>query len=76
MDTGTLQGIGTVLAFAAFLGICWWAYGKDRKKDFDEAARLVLDDEPAAKKTAIGKSDKPAAAANTPNTTGSGEQLK
>lgn len=40
MDSGTLQGIGTVLALLAFLGICWWAFSKEKKRDFDEAAQL------------------------------------
>ena len=30
--------ISTVLAFLAFVGIVAWAYGKRRKRDFDEAA--------------------------------------
>ena len=40
MDQGTLQGIGTVLAMAAFLGVCWWAFSKHKKKDFEEASKL------------------------------------
>lgn len=40
MDQGTLQGIGTVLAMAAFLGVCWWAFSKHKKKDFEEASEL------------------------------------
>ena len=45
MDQGTLQGIGTVLAMVAFLGICWWAFSKHKKKDFDEASRLPFSDD-------------------------------
>ena len=40
MDSGTWQGIGTLLAMAAFLGICWWAFSKHKRKDFEEAAQL------------------------------------
>jgi len=40
VDQGTLQGIGTVLAMVAFVGICWWAFSRHKKKDFDEASRL------------------------------------
>jgi cytochrome c oxidase cbb3-type subunit 4 len=40
MDQGTLQGIGTVLAMLAFLGICWWAFSSHKKQDFDEASQL------------------------------------
>jgi len=29
----------------AFLGICFWAYSKNRKKDFDEAANLPFADD-------------------------------
>lgn len=46
MDQGTLQGIATILAMVAFLGVCWWAYSGHKKKDFDEAAQLpFVDDE-------------------------------
>ncbi|MFA5631799.1 MAG: cbb3-type cytochrome c oxidase subunit 3 [Porticoccaceae bacterium] len=48
MDQGTLQGIGTVLAMVAFLGICWWAFSKYKKKDFDEASRLPFSDDELA----------------------------
>ena len=40
MNAGTLQGIGTVLAMAAFFSIVWWAYGSKRKARFEEAAML------------------------------------
>jgi cytochrome c oxidase cbb3-type subunit 4 len=45
MDQGTIEGIGTILAMAAFLGVCWWAFSKHKKKDFEEASRLPFDDE-------------------------------
>ena len=32
----------TVAAFAAFLGIVWWAYSPSRKSRFEEDARLVF----------------------------------
>jgi cytochrome c oxidase cbb3-type subunit IV len=44
MDQGTVEGIGTLLALAAFLGVCWWAFSKGKIKDFDEAARLPFDE--------------------------------
>lgn len=44
MDQGTLQGIGTILAMLAFGGIVWWAFKKDKKQDFDEAAQLPFDE--------------------------------
>lgn len=46
MDINTMRGIATILAFAAFLGVCWWAYGSRRKPRFDEAANLPFADEP------------------------------
>lgn len=45
MDINTWRGIATILAFAAFLGVCWWTFGKDRKKRFDEAANLPFADD-------------------------------
>jgi cytochrome c oxidase cbb3-type subunit 4 len=45
MDQGTVQGIGTLLAMIAFLGVCWWAFSKHKKKDFEEAAQLPFVDE-------------------------------
>lgn len=41
-----IHSIWTVVLFVVFLGIVFWAYSSHRKKDFDEAARLALDDEP------------------------------
>ncbi len=49
MTSGTLSGIMTVLAFLAFLGVTFWAFSPKRKKDFDSAARLPLNDDPLAK---------------------------
>lgn len=40
-----IHSIWTVVVFIVFIGIVWWAYSSARKKDFDEAARLVLDDD-------------------------------
>jgi cytochrome c oxidase cbb3-type subunit 4 len=40
MDINDLRSIVTVLSFAVFLGIVWWAYGKGSKQRFEEAANL------------------------------------
>lgn len=40
MDINDLRSIVTVLSFALFLGIVWWAYGKGNKQRFEEAANL------------------------------------
>jgi cytochrome c oxidase cbb3-type subunit 4 len=46
-----LAGIVTLVAMAAFVGGVAWALSGKRKREFDEAAQLPLDDEdaPAAK---------------------------
>ena len=46
MDAATYHSIYTVVLAVIFAAIVIWAYSKRRKKDFDEAARLPLDDEP------------------------------
>ncbi len=40
-----LSGVMTAAAFVAFIGVVVWAYSRDRKKDFQQAARLPLDDD-------------------------------
>ena len=36
----------TIVLLLVFLGIVAWAWSARRKRDFDEAARLPLDDDP------------------------------
>ncbi len=57
-----MHSIWTVIVFIVFIGIVLWAYSGRRKKDFDEAARLVLDD------------DKPLSSENKTNKQNSEEQ--
>ena len=45
MDLNDLRTLWTVLSFAAFLGIVFWAYSGKRKAHFEEAALLVLDED-------------------------------
>lgn len=45
MDINDLRSLFTILAFAVFVGIVWWAYSSRQKHAFDEAAKLVLDDD-------------------------------
>jgi len=45
VDINDLRSIFTVLALLAFVGIVWWAYSDRRKKTYDEAAMLPLDDD-------------------------------
>lgn len=45
MDANDLRALGTVLAFAAFIGIVWWAWHRNSQKRFEEAARLPFADD-------------------------------
>ncbi|AEH33247.1 CcoQ/FixQ family Cbb3-type cytochrome c oxidase assembly chaperone [Vibrio anguillarum] len=45
MDIGTIHSIWTIVLFVCFIGVVWWAYGKNRKARFDEAANLIFADE-------------------------------
>ncbi|KKO46659.1 cytochrome C oxidase [Arsukibacterium ikkense] len=49
MEFATVHSILTVILFVGFVAFVIWAYSKKRKKDFDEAANLVFDDEPKSK---------------------------
>ena len=47
MDINDLRSLITVLSFAAFIGIVWWAFSGKRKASFEEAGLLPFtDDEP------------------------------
>jgi len=45
MDQSTIQSVWTVVVFILFIGIVIWAFSPRRRKDFDEAAQLPLDDD-------------------------------
>jgi cytochrome c oxidase cbb3-type subunit 4 len=45
MDHGTFHGLYTLLLMILMLGIFAWAYSGKRKKGFDQAARLALEEE-------------------------------
>ncbi|PKO84928.1 MAG: CcoQ/FixQ family Cbb3-type cytochrome c oxidase assembly chaperone [Betaproteobacteria bacterium HGW-Betaproteobacteria-11] len=45
MDINDFRSLVTVLSLVLFVGIVWWAYSDRRKKTYDEAARLPLDDD-------------------------------
>lgn len=52
MSGALFHSIWTVIVFIIFIAIVVWAFSGKRKKDFDEAARLALDEErPEASKT-------------------------
>jgi cytochrome c oxidase cbb3-type subunit IV len=50
MDSGTLSGIVTAILIVLFLGVCVWAYSSRRRKQFDEAARLPLEEDHEVRK--------------------------
>lgn len=41
----TLRSLGTVLAFVAFIAISLWAYSRNRRDDFEQAANLPFADD-------------------------------
>jgi cytochrome c oxidase cbb3-type subunit 4 len=43
MEPGTWRALFTVFMFLVFVGIIVWAWSSRRKKDFDEAASLPLE---------------------------------
>ena len=53
MDSGTMQGIATLLAMLAFLGICWWAYSPANRKRFEADGQLPLDSDPIYQARAV-----------------------
>jgi cytochrome c oxidase cbb3-type subunit 4 len=45
MSLSMFHSLWTIAVLAIFIGIIVWAYSKGRKTDFDEAARLPLEDD-------------------------------
>ncbi|HXX10247.1 MAG TPA: cbb3-type cytochrome c oxidase subunit 3 [Burkholderiales bacterium] len=45
MDLTSAKAWMTVVMLVVFIGIVIWAYSSKRKKQFDEAARSVLEDD-------------------------------
>ena len=56
MDAGFLHGIWTAALLAVFAAIVVWAWSGRRKRDFEEASRLPLDDD-ADEATEPGRED-------------------
>jgi len=48
MDINLARGVITALSLFAFIGIVVWAYGKNRKAAFEEAANLPFADDDRA----------------------------
>ena len=45
MDMNLFHSLWTIVVLITFIGIIVWAWSKNRSSDFDEAARLPLEDE-------------------------------
>jgi cytochrome c oxidase cbb3-type subunit 4 len=45
MDAGLIGSVVTVLFFLLFIGIVWWAYHKENRGKFEEAAKLPFEEE-------------------------------
>ncbi len=48
---GIAGGVGTLLAMVAFLAVVAWAWSSRRKKGFDAAARLPLEEDATVART-------------------------
>ena len=57
MDLSDMRAWLTLVMLVVFVGIVAWAYSSKRKKQFDEAARSVLEDDgvPVADKRQQGR---------------------
>ena len=66
MNAGLLHGLWTALLLAAFLAIVVWAWSSRRKPDFDEAARLPLEDDGPLPDVPARVASHPAVARGTP----------
>lgn len=45
MDINTFRGLITLVLMILFLALVVWAYSSRRHRDFEEAAKLPLDDD-------------------------------
>jgi cytochrome c oxidase cbb3-type subunit 4 len=46
MIAGHLSGVVTAILLIAFIGGVLWAWSSKRRREFDEAARLPLEEDP------------------------------
>lgn len=54
MDYGTWRGVFSLIILAIFIAIVVWVFNRRTKKQFDEAANSIFEDD-----SSIDKSDKP-----------------
>lgn len=45
MDAGTYSSIVTLVFFVLFIGIVWWAYHKNNRQKYEDAANLPFEEE-------------------------------
>lgn len=45
MDSGLIGAAVTVIFFVLFIAIVWWAYHKDNRKKYEEAANLPFQED-------------------------------
>jgi cytochrome c oxidase cbb3-type subunit 4 len=45
MSLSLWHSIATLVAMAAFFGVCWWAYSPKNRQRFEEDAKLVFKDD-------------------------------
>lgn len=44
MDSGLIGAVVTVVFFVLFIAIVWWAYHKDNRQKYEEAANLPFEE--------------------------------
>lgn len=55
MDLNDARILMTLVALVTFIGIVVWAYSDSRKRNFDEAARIALEDDEPIEPNRSGK---------------------
>lgn len=45
LDINTLRSAATVVSFATFVAIVWWAWSRRRSEDFAQAAQLPFEND-------------------------------
>lgn len=55
MDLNDARVVVTLVALVTFIGIVFWAYSDRRKQNFENAARMALEDEEPIEPDRSGK---------------------
>jgi cytochrome c oxidase cbb3-type subunit IV len=50
MSPGTLSGVVTAILIVLFVGVWAWAWSSRRKSQFDQMARLPLEEDPEVRR--------------------------